>query len=87
MSAPLRPIDAFCEKCRWYDKTAYAYENHSASGRICEHRDPYEPDLSPFRNHPRFPFIASSGTSCRAWEPHTFDQRVDIGNSEGRLFA
>lgn len=75
-----------CKDCRHYDESAYAYENHHASGRICEHRVAYQPDLSPFRNHSRFPHVTHSGSSCRAIEEPPFEQRMAKANTEGRLF-
>jgi hypothetical protein len=73
-----------CAFCRHYDETAYAFPNHHASGRICEHRVAYEPDLSPFRDHPKFPHVTHSGSCCRAFEERTNEQVQVI---EGRLFA
>lgn len=83
MSEPMRLL---CRFCRHYDDTAYAFENHSASGRICERRDPYEPDLSPFHSHPRFPHVTHDGSCCRAWEPMTVEQSIEAGAQSGRLF-
>ena len=76
-----------CKECRHYDETAYAFDNHHASGRFCYNRDPYEPDLSPFHTHSEFPFVTHSSSCCRAWQPLTFQERVTAGNAEGRLFA
>lgn len=76
-----------CGNCRHYDDTAYAFENHWASGRICERRDPYQPDLSPYHTHPRYPHVTHSGSCCRAWEELTLDQQIVAGSREGRLFA
>lgn len=75
-----------CEWCRHYDETAYAFDNHHASGRLCKHRDPYQPDLSPFRNHPSFPFITHAGSCCRAFADLTFDQNELRAHDAGRLF-
>ena len=75
-----------CESCRHWDPEAYAFENHFASGRLCSHRDPYEPDLSPYHGHPAYPFITHSGACCRAWECLTFEQQIEAASVEGRLF-